>query len=249
MTIFYFTSTGNCMHVVRSIGGRTLSIPQELVSEQREYKDDSIGFCFPCFYWDTPQIVKQFLRQKKFSAQYFFAITTCGTTAMACTNNFFNLCKRLGIRLDYINRLVMVDNYLPLFDIEKQKLCEPKKQIETHLVQIVGDIFQRKHYIHKIGLLPYLLSNLCTKIEYALCHNKDNHYRLNSNCVACGYCVKICPVNNIKLKKGKPHFLHHCQDCLACIHICPKNALHVRGERSSARYINPNINIKDLLPM
>ncbi|MEN4018745.1 MAG: hypothetical protein PQ975_05825 [Methanobacterium sp.] len=42
----------------------------------------------------------------------------------------------------------------------------------------------------------------------------------------CGMCVKLCPVDNIRMEKGKyPENLMHCQYCLRCTSFCPKQAI------------------------
>ena len=35
--------------------------------------------------------------------------------------------------------------------------------------------------------------------------------------------------------------------CFACLHACPKNAIHVKGERSSKRWRNPDVTLKELI--
>lgn len=48
--------------------------------------------------------------------------------------------KRNQIQFSYINEILMVDNYLPVFDMAKELKKEPKKNIEESLAQIINDI-------------------------------------------------------------------------------------------------------------
>ena len=54
MTTLYFTSTGNCLMVAKRIGGRLLSVPQELHKETLQYEDDAIGLVFPVYGLAVP---------------------------------------------------------------------------------------------------------------------------------------------------------------------------------------------------
>ena len=44
-------------------------------------------------------------------------------------------------------------------------------------------------------------------------------------CIHCGKCVKLCPLNNITLKDGRPLWGNQCTHCMACIGNCPTRAI------------------------
>ncbi|MBS5951111.1 MAG: EFR1 family ferrodoxin, partial [Clostridium sp.] len=46
----------------------------------------------------------------------------------------------------------------------------------------------------------------------------------------CGKCVKLCPLNNIELVKGKPKWGEKCTHCMACISRCPKEAIEYKNK-------------------
>ena len=46
-----------------------------------------------------------------------------------------------------------------------------------------------------------------------------------SNCIGCGKCAKLCPLNNIKLTDKKPVWGNQCTHCMACIGNCPVEAI------------------------
>ena len=50
-------------------------------------------------------------------------------------------------------------------------------------------------------------------------------------CIGCGKCVKNCPMNNIRLKDGKPIWGKKCTHCMACICYCPMEAIEY-GKKS-----------------
>lgn len=56
----------------------------------------------------------------------------------------------LGIHPAYINVLLMVENFLPAFDMNQQKAMD--KKVDEHLEMIRNDIEQGKHYIAPLPL-------------------------------------------------------------------------------------------------
>lgn len=47
----------------------------------------------------------------------------------------------------------------------------------------------------------------------------------NENCNNCGWCVRHCPSDNIKMEAGGSVFMDQCYMCLNCIYGCPQKAL------------------------
>ncbi|MGV8140981.1 MAG: DUF362 domain-containing protein [Candidatus Woesearchaeota archaeon] len=51
----------------------------------------------------------------------------------------------------------------------------------------------------------------------------------NSNCVKCGACVKMCPINGLELKDSEPHpIINTCYGCSNCFYVCPHKAITVK---------------------
>lgn len=51
-------------------------------------------------------------------------------------------------------------------------------------------------------------------------------YKINDDCVMCGACVDVCPVEAIA--EGDPKYVidaDKCVDCGACAGECPRNAI------------------------
>lgn len=248
MKTFYFTGTGNSLYVAKQIGGELYSIPQMLKSNNLEFEDDAIGFIFPCYVMGLPRIVEEFINKSIFKAKYFFAVITCGNSSFASFKQLEKLGKKNGINFNYTNEIIMVDNYLPLFEIQAQLKKESNKYIESNLKTITNEIKSREEKLFKMDLGANIVTNLghnslTTKFIF---DNVDKNYVINDKCTACKICEKVCPVNNIQVDK-KPKFLHKCESCMSCIHNCPQNAIHVKFERSSARFINQNIKLNEII--
>jgi len=51
----------------------------------------------------------------------------------------------------------------------------------------------------------------------------------NSNCIKCGACVKMCPINGLVLKESEPHpIIKSCYGCSNCFYVCPHQAITVK---------------------
>lgn len=51
------------------------------------------------------------------------------------------------------------------------------------------------------------------------------------HCIGCSRCMKICPTEAIRIRKGKAHILEHrCIDCGKCHETCPTKAIYVKED-------------------
>jgi len=243
MKTFYFTATGNNLYVAKRFGGTNYSIPQLLKENQFEFEDEKIGIIFPIYSGSVPKIVEEFLNKAKLTSKYIFAIGTYGAFSGGAMSHILEIGEKNNIQFSYINTLLMVDNYLPGFDMIKQLEKEPKKNIEENLVRIINDVEHRKDYVKKSSALGGIMRFVASKIV-------NNHFQekfyVESSCNGCKTCEKVCPVNNIKVN-DLPTFDNNCHQCLACIQNCPQNAIHLKGEKSSARFRNNNVELKDII--
>ena len=247
MTIFYFTSTGNSLAVAKQIGGTLISIPQIIAQETLHYKDDVIGLIFPIYGFGTPKMVHSFLTKFKWEADYSFVIGTYGNIAGASMLNVQKLAKQYGNQFDYANSLLMVDNYLPLYDVNDQIAKLPQKKIEENLATILSDIQNRKklqatsplHWRATTGIIQFLEGA-------AMSPKQAQRYIVNNNCTQCGICAKVCPTKNITVT-DRVIFGDNCDWCLGCLHLCPKNAIHMKSEKSSVRWRNPDVTLQELI--
>ena len=256
MKIFYFTGTGNSLYIAKKIKEsfrktEIISIPQVIDDEKKEYDDEVVGIVFPTYSCNIPKIVKEFLKNVSFKAKYKFAIATYGNNINGdgdVVGSFNNLTKSLEMPFDYINSILMVDNYLDIFEVEKELSKVPSKEIDKNLKKIILDIENGKKYIKKTSIIrkgfTVILKPSAKIIDNGLA-SKD--FVINNKCESCGTCAKVCPTKNILVEDGKPLFGKKCIKCYACIHACPKNAMHLKSEKSSKRYRNPNVSLKEII--
>ena len=62
MKIFYYSTTVNSLYVAKQFNARLYSIPKLLKEKKLTFEDDIVGFVFPCYYFNAPRIVKEFIK-------------------------------------------------------------------------------------------------------------------------------------------------------------------------------------------
>jgi ferredoxin/protein involved in ribonucleotide reduction len=251
MKILYFTSTGNCLYVAKKISGELLSIPQLEKEGVYDIKDDVIGIIVPIYGFDIPRPVRFYLNKINIEAEYVFAVMTYGCKSMAALNQMKKLLKNRNVPLHYSNEIKMVDNYLPGFEMAEELKIKNDEEIEITINNIVNDIKERKHSLVKNTWFQCFTTNIFSSYFSSekggkMMHESVKRFTINNNCNGCGTCRNVCPQKNIA-GTGKPEYQNKCEFCLACIHLCPKNAIHLKGEKSSNRFINSHIKLSEII--
>ncbi|OON96793.1 MAG: hypothetical protein ATN36_04795 [Epulopiscium sp. Nele67-Bin005] len=259
MKILYFTATGNCLHVAKSLGGELYSIPKMIQEGQYEFTDEKIGIVFPIYSISVPPYIEEFIKKAKFNCEYLFGVMTYGIFDGATSGHLNNIGKEAGHNFAYINTIKMVDNWLPGFDMEKQIASAPKKHIEEHIAEIKSDIEGSKEFIKKghVGrkmATGYMVRSASKPNHKDSLHGNTsglgikNFVTVEDTCVKCGVCSRVCPVKNIKVDKEQGvSFGDFCISCFACTHNCPTNAIRLKGERTKARFRNSHIELKEII--
>lgn len=145
--VLYFTGTGNCLYVARELGGRdaeVLSIPQLMKQGRFDLEADEIGIVYPIYGHMPPYMVRRFIQKANLKAGYLFAVLTYGNRKCNAAEIWDDISRQAGKRFDYIATLIMVDNWLPNFDMNEQILID--KHIPENLQRIAADLAEHKRW-------------------------------------------------------------------------------------------------------
>ena len=140
--VFYFTGTGNSLYAAKQLETDPISIPQVIDEEKLDFTAKTIGIVCPVYGHEVPAMVQEFLRKASFHTDYFYMVLTYGNRHGGAAELAEQLCVSCGIRPAYINVLLMVDNWLPGFDMVEQRRLD--KQVEQQIAAIQADICAQK---------------------------------------------------------------------------------------------------------
>lgn len=247
--VFYFTGTGNSLYIAKQIEREPISIPQIMQRECLEFTAERIGIVAPVYGHEVPTMVKEFLRKSVFYTNYFYMILTYGNRHGGAAELAKKLCDECGVSVNYINVILMADNWLPGFDMDEQKKID--KKVEENMDKILSDLAKRKNMISEVTDIDRAAhQQFLDRMSQMPADVWQHLLRVTENCVGCGTCEKVCPSSSIHVVDGKAvHIPGNCQTCLACAHACPQKAIQltIPEENPDARYRNEHISLHEIM--
>lgn len=261
--VLYFTGTGNCLYVARQLAGKEgeiLSIPQLMRKKQFEIEADEIGLVYPIYGHMPPYMVREFIKKAQLKAEYKFAVLTYGMRKCNAVEIWDGISRKAGNVFDYIGTIVMVDNWLPNFDMNEQMKID--KHIPENLAKITSDLSNRRRWHEPVtqeereqheGFMS--LSGLNPEVGFLM--KADRSFRVTDDCIHCGICTYVCPRGNYQLTGQGVKMQGDCEFCFACIQNCPQRAIQFKKNEDgtwpdgseknpNARYRNENVSLMEL---
>ncbi len=214
--IYYFSGTGNSLHVARHLAdalGEQLS-PMAFPSATN---DDVIGLVFPVYAWGVPNVVEQFVRnlilpsprRGEGGEAFLYAVMTCGDD-MGYADKLLDaaLHSACGRKFDAVFSVQMPNTYvcLPGFDVDSAEVCKAKlSKVQDTVKEIAACVSERKT-VRRLtrGSFPWIKTYVIRPLfnRYLL---TDKYFKVDaSRCISCGRCRKSCPVGNIILASPQP---------------------------------------------
>ncbi|MGM0462302.1 MAG: EFR1 family ferrodoxin [Fibrobacterota bacterium] len=248
--IFYFSATGNSLWATRQIAqtwdDTAVFSMSGAIDSDSVRKARRIGFVFPVYVFGLPRVVADFLARCPIPADaYVFTLATYGSYAGMASSQAGSILAVRKRRVQYAEEILFPDNYIPFFPKPDAQTCrnrfEAAQKKIVRLCSVADDMGEERG--RKNRLVTALLS-VMHRFSMFWFPWSDYLFRVNRRCNSCGVCQKVCPVDNISLKNGRPRWHHRCEHCLACIHWCPQGAISIAGRRW--QYHHPDISSTDI---
>ena len=207
--ILYFTATGNSLYVARQLA-------------------DEIGIVYPIYGQMPPNMVRRFIQKARLKAAYKFAVLTYGNMQFVAAGIWDELSRKSGNAFDYITSILMVDNWLPNFDMNEQIKID--KHIPERLERITADIAARKHEIPSTEerarqLFDRFIRDRGLDPEVGYLMHSEDYFVVTDACIGCAVCTEVCPRGNYELTSTGVKTEGDCDFCFACIQNCPQKAI------------------------
>ena len=226
--ILYYTGTGNSRLLAREAakltGEECRALKQLRTQNQRLDCTCPHLVVAPVYGWQLPRIVEKWLKELVFEGRpRLYFLLNCGDGAGAAQRHLEELCRHQGWDFGGLCVLKMPENYTALFPVPTEEEAQAIIRWALEQLPICLEPFcQGKPFPPmRMTSLGRFLSGPVNRLFYRLVI-KDRRFRVAENCSACGTCRNVCPVGNVVIENGRPHWQGNCIHCMACINFCPK---------------------------
>lgn len=239
--ILYFSSTGNSLYAAKQVqaklGGELRYIPKLSGTEQYE----RIIIVSPIYSFGLPKHVFELLPTLPKDTPIDFLLTYGGMVGGADRFTYTH-CRSLGLSVRSVHTLKMAENFTLTFTSPKFYVDATLKAVPRHLAPILESLRKEETVIPK----EKRTKEEAYRKNMASWHTLANDFSVSEDCVRCGVCITVCPVQNISLENGKITFADRCVACIGCYHRCPKKAIVYQGRNKKDRYFHPEIDPNDI---
>ena len=237
--VLYFTGTGNSRYIASRIAE---ALSEELFSINERIKtidtspvttNERLILVTPTYAWRIPHVVRDWLLKTELrGARQAWFVMTCGGEIGNADRYNRELCAEKAISCMGTAQIVMPENYIAMFsapqaDAARKIVAKAEPDIDRAIAAIQAN---QPFAPTRNNLYDRFMSGPVNPIFYKF-FVKANAFTASGACIGCGQCAKLCPMNNVTLKDGKPVWGKVCTHCMACICYCPVSAIEY-GKKS-----------------
>lgn len=236
INFYYFTGTGNTLLVVREMkkffdkqGIQTKLFAIEKEDPKNVTLDAMIGLAFPVAVFTTYPVVMKFIKGlPQANGTKIFMVDTMGGMSLGIRSYLSALLKKKGYDTVAAKQICMPDNFWPSPEKDVKNPPIINKAVNRTQKYAYDILMGKGKWCSCVPIFP----SICYAISQFMFAKKSFRTAVKfvqSRCVKCGLCSKLCPVGNITMS-GYPTLNGRCELCMRCISFCPKGALYRRKE-------------------
>lgn len=245
--ILYFSGTGNSRYAAEVIaeitGDSLISMNDRIKNNNTDNVKSNNPFVFvsPIYAGRIPKIVEKYIKETKFSgSKKVYFVATCFQDAYNSLHYIEKLCKEKGFEFMGFKAVGMPQNYIAMYPILNKSEAEKVVERATPEIKKIGETIRTGEVLPtgKVAFNANIMSGIVNPIFYP-CFVSAKGFHTTEGCTSCGKCMKLCPLNNVKLVDGKPQWGKECTHCMACIDACPSKAIEYKNSsKGKPRYYN-----------
>ena len=233
--VLYFSATGNTEFIARELAAQLNDECVDLLDRLKSHdhsslcSDSPFVICSPVYVCEMPRFLSKYLKKQTFSGSrdVYFVFTSggyCGISGPLAKGIF----RKKSMNYRGHAEIKMPRNYVandayPMLSPEEitSRILSARERLPDIAAAIrAGEKLTARH----IWLFETLITVPFNPVWCRLKLRADDFFATDK-CVGCGKCVRLCPLNNITLKEGKPAWSSQCSHCMACIGNCPTEAI------------------------
>lgn len=259
--IICFSGTGNTALVAKRlqgvIGGEIITLEGESLTNPAATRlelsapTEPVVWCFPIHAWAPPKMVERVIQRVKIKGcterTPHFMVCTCGDDIGTAHRRWARLTGRRGWMPRAAWSVEMPNTYvcLPAFTLDTPEVAARKLKALPARVEAIGRRILSGRCADEAdvvaGKMPWVKTAVLRPLFRAFCMSPKPFVCDTAKCITCGLCARQCPVGNIEMADGHPHWGNRCAMCLRCLHGCPKQAIDYGPEtREKGRYHGPS---------
>lgn len=236
--IFYFSGTGNSRGIAERIARELEDSAVNIIGEDPiKYtfgKGECLGFVFPVYGYQAPEVMLRFAQKIMPGEAYTFAVATfSNVTGEALTHFSSTLPLRSGYGIKMPDNYPVLERVLETEESAKQKLREAVPRLKY----VIQRLKERKEEIDTLtGENAHANTYELGPLFNEKMRPTDPFWVDKELCTHCSACEKMCPAGVIRLQEGYPVWeKENCYACMACINRCPGEAIEF-GKYSKGRF-------------
>ena len=233
--VLFFSATGNTEFIARQLalklGDGCLNLLDRVKRGDHSpiHSEKPFIICAPVYVCEMPRFLAKYLKEQTFSGSkdVYFIFTSggyCGISGILAKRMFRKKkMNYLGHAEFRMPRNYVASDAYPMLEAEqvKERILDSYRKIDTVVSDIrAGRKLKARHVFLFETIITVPFNPVWSKLKY---QTRDFHS--TDKCIGCGKCVKVCPLNNISLKDGRPIWGNDCTHCMACIGNCPTEAI------------------------